>query len=44
LISGELGPIGKRYSKRDIRVAARIVELATQQICENIFYVGPELN
>jgi hypothetical protein len=44
LISGVLGAVGKRHSKRDIRVAARIVEEATREICENIFYVGPELN
>ena len=44
LIRGVLNEVGKLHSKRDIRVAARIVEEATEAICENIFYVGPELN
>jgi hypothetical protein len=34
----------KRHSKRDIRVAAKIVEQATTEICDNVFFVGPELN
>jgi hypothetical protein len=44
LVCSSLDEIAKRHSRRDIRVAARIVEEATHAICENIFYVGPELN
>jgi hypothetical protein len=44
LIRGVLEEVGKRHSKRDIRVAAAIVREATRQIGENIFFVGPELN
>ncbi|MGI8630860.1 MAG: hypothetical protein ACR2LV_11970 [Solirubrobacteraceae bacterium] len=41
LIRSVSGPVGKRHSKRDIRVAARIVDELTQQICEEIYYVPP---
>lgn len=34
--------VPKRYSKRDIRIAARIVELITDAICEDIFFVPPD--
>jgi hypothetical protein len=44
LIRSVLDEVGKRHSKRDIRVAAAIVAEATHEICENIFFVGPELN
>jgi hypothetical protein len=44
LIRSVLDDVGKRHSKRDIRVAAAIVGEATREISENIFFVGPELN
>jgi hypothetical protein len=44
LIRSVLGGVGKRHSKRDIKVAARIVKEATASICEEIFFVEPELN
>jgi hypothetical protein len=44
LIRSVLGGIGKRHSKRDIKVAAAIVKQATAAICDEIYYVGPELN
>jgi hypothetical protein len=44
LIRDVLDEVGKRHSKRDIRVAAAIVAEATRAISENIFFVGPELN
>jgi hypothetical protein len=44
LIRGVLTGVRKGYSKRDIKVAAKIVKDATSAICEDIFFVGPELN
>jgi hypothetical protein len=44
LIRDVIGEVRKEYSKRDIRVAARIIGHATEAITENIFFVGPELN
>lgn len=44
LIHDVIGEIRKQHSKRDVRVAAEIVKEATALICENLFYVGPELN
>ena len=44
LIRGALDELRKRYSNRDIRVAARMIGETTDAICENIFFVGPELN
>ena len=40
LIRGVLDNVGKRHSKRDIKVASRIVKEATAAICDDIFYVG----
>jgi hypothetical protein len=44
LIRDVLHDVRKQHSKRDIKVAARIVKQATYAICNDIFYVGPELN
>jgi hypothetical protein len=44
LVFDVLRSVRKGYSKRDIRVAAKIVEAATEAICNDIFIVGPELN
>jgi len=44
LIRGVLDDLRKRHSRRDILVAAQIVAEATETICENIFFVDPELN
>src|SRR5438552_522631 len=44
LVRSVLDEVGRRHSKRDIRVTAAIVSESTQAMCENIFYLGPELN
>jgi len=44
VIRGVVDDIHKRHSKRDIKVAARIVKEATDAISEGVFCVGPELN
>jgi hypothetical protein len=52
LLGSVLGDLRRRHSRRDIRVAARIVREATETIGENIFMVpfdvvdraDPELN
>jgi hypothetical protein len=44
LIRDVVGDLRKEYSKRDLRVAAKIVEQTTDAICNNLFFVGPELN
>ena len=44
LIRGVLDGICTRHSKRDLRMAAKIIAEATEATCDNIFYVGPELN
>ncbi len=44
LIRDVVGDLRKEFSKRDLRVAARIVEQTTGAICNNLFFVGPELN
>jgi hypothetical protein len=42
LIRGVLEPVEKRHSKRDIKVAARIVDEVTTRICEEIYVVSPD--
>lgn len=44
VIRGVLDAVRKTHSKRDIRVAAMIVAESTEAICENVFFVGPDLN
>jgi len=44
VIRDVLGGVGKRHSKRDIKVAARIVREATEAICSDLYVLGPELN
>ena len=44
IVRDVLNHVGKRHSKRDIRVAAAIVKEATTAIRDDIFFVGPELN
>jgi len=44
LIRGVLRGVGKRHSKRDIKVAASIVKQATASIGDEIYLVEPELN
>jgi hypothetical protein len=44
VIRGVLGGVGKRHSKRDIKVAASIVKQATASICDEIYCVDPDLN
>jgi hypothetical protein len=43
LLGSVLTDIRRRHSRRDIRVAARIVRDATEAISENIFMVPPEV-
>ena len=35
-------PVARDYSKRDLRVAAKIVDQVTEAICENIYGVDPD--
>jgi hypothetical protein len=42
LVRDVLGGVAKRYSNRDIKVAAAIVKEATRAITEDIFFVAPE--
>jgi hypothetical protein len=44
LIRDVLDGVRKRHSKRDVRMAATIIAEATEAMCGNIFFVGPELN
>lgn len=44
VIRDVLGDLGKRYPKRDVKVAARIVREATEAMCSDLFVLGPELN
>lgn len=44
VIRDVLGGVGKRYSKRDVKVAAKIVREATEAICSDLYVLGPELN
>lgn len=44
LIRGVLDGVRKAHSKRDIRIAAAIIAESTGAICENVFFVGPDLN
>jgi hypothetical protein len=44
LIRSVLDDVAERHSRRDVKVAAAIVKQATASICDEIFYVGPELN
>jgi hypothetical protein len=44
VIRDALGEIRDEHSKRDVKVASRIVKRATDAICDNVFFVGPELN
>jgi len=44
LIRSVLEDLGSRSSKRDLRVAARIVREATEVMCSDLFVLGPELN
>ena len=43
LIHGVITDLTRRYSKGQIRTAARIVEVVTDRICEEIMFVPPEL-
>jgi hypothetical protein len=43
LIRSVLGDVGKRHSKRDLKVAARIVREATDAMCREIVSVDSEL-
>lgn len=42
LIRSVLGDLTRRHSRRDVKIAAKIVEEATDAICENIFFVPLE--
>jgi hypothetical protein len=42
LIRSVAGGLRKRHSKRDIRIAAAIVEQLTTAMCEELYFVPPE--
>ena len=44
LIRSVIEGFGTRYSKRDLKVAARIVREATDAMCNDLYVLGPELN
>ena len=44
VIRSVLGDFETRFSKRDVKVAARIVHEATDAICSDLYVLGPELN
>ena len=44
LIRSVIDALRTRYSRRDILVAAKIVDDVTKAICEEIFAVDPDLN
>jgi hypothetical protein len=44
LIRSVVEGFGTRYSKRDLKVAARIVREATDAMCSDLYVLGPELN
>jgi hypothetical protein len=43
LIRSVIEDFGTRYSKRDVKVAARIVHEATERMCSDLYVLGPEL-
>lgn len=43
LIRSVIEDFGTRYSKRDVKVAARIVREATERMCSDLYVLGPEL-
>jgi hypothetical protein len=43
LIRDVIGDVRKAHSKRDVRVAAKIVNQATEAICHNLFGVNVDL-
>jgi hypothetical protein len=43
LIRGVIEDFGTRFSKRDVKVASRIVREATKRMCNDLYVVGPEL-
>jgi hypothetical protein len=43
LIRSVIEDFATRFSKRDVKVAARIVREATQLMCSDLYVVGPEL-
>ncbi|HTU31952.1 MAG TPA: hypothetical protein VMF07_21355 [Solirubrobacteraceae bacterium] len=44
VIRSVLEGFGTRFSKRDLKVSARIVREATQLMCTDLYVLGPELN
>jgi hypothetical protein len=44
LIRSVIDDFGTRFSKRDVKVATRIVREATQRMCNDLYVLGPELN
>jgi hypothetical protein len=44
LLRGAMPGVTKQHSRRDIKVAAKIVRQATAEIGDNIFFAGPDLN
>jgi len=44
LLRDVCGEFNTRFSKRDVKVAARIVREATEAMCNDLYVLGPELN
>jgi hypothetical protein len=44
LIRSVIEDVGNRYSKRDLKVSARIVREVTEVMCSDLYVLGPELN
>lgn len=44
VIKDVLCDVGRHYSKRDLKVAARIVREATDTMCNDLYVLGPELS
>jgi hypothetical protein len=44
VIRSVVDALPKRHSRRDIMVAAKIIDEVTNAICEDIFIVHPDLN
>jgi hypothetical protein len=43
LLASVLTDVRRRYSRRDLIVAARMLKEATDQICEEVYFVPPDL-
>jgi hypothetical protein len=42
LVRSVVGEVGRRYSRRDILIASRVVDEVTEAVCEEIFLYSPD--